>query len=226
MTVCLVERFDRIPYLVSLDLQRSLVDRRRRGEIGDTVLVLEHPPTVTLGRNATEDELLTTREGLERLGVAVVETDRGGRSTYHGPGQLVVYPVLDLRNFGQDIHRYLRDLEEGIIISLARIGVTGSRLPGLTGVWVGDRKIAAIGVKARQWVTSHGCSVNVDPDLSVMRRHIVPCGIADHGVTSIAEELPGGGITRSDYEPLLLDALSQVFRFNLEYKADVGIISA
>lgn len=225
MTVCLVERYARLSYLDALARQQELAQLRRGGESPDTLILLEHPPTITLGRNATEDELLTPREELCARGVAVIETDRGGRSTYHGPGQLVGYPILDLRAYGQDLHKYLRGLEESIICALDAIGLQGRRIDGLTGVWVGENKIAAIGIKARQWITSHGFSINIDPDLSVMRRDIVACGIADHGVTSIAEERPGSAVTREVFEAILLNCLSREFGFTLKDKDEMGIMA-
>ena len=226
MTVCLVERYERLSYREALERQRVIAELRRRGEAPDTLMTLEHPATITLGRNATGDEILTPARVLEQRGISVVETDRGGRSTFHGPGQLVVYPILDLRNHGQDLHAYLRNLEESVILALRDLALAAERIPGLTGVWVKDRKIAAMGIKARGWITSHGLSVNIDPDLTVMRADMVPCGIEDHGVTSIAEELGNPGVTRSVFEPMLLSAMSSVFGFTLEYPAGLGIIAA
>jgi len=225
MNVCLVERYECISYLAALERQSAIAEQRRRGEAPDTLMTLEHPPTITLGRNATSDEVLTPAQSLAQRGVSIVETDRGGRSTYHGPGQLVVYPILDLRTYGQDLHLYLRNLEEAIILALRRLDMDARRIPGLTGVWVNERKIAAMGIKARGWITSHGCSVNINPDLTVMRSDMVPCGIEDHGVTSIAEEIGNHSVTRSVFEPMLLETLSQVFGFTLQYTAGMGIIS-
>lgn len=225
MTVCLVEQYTILPYAAALLRQQELAEQRRHDVVPDTIMLLEHPPTITLGRNATPDELLRPASDLKSRGVTVVETDRGGRSTYHGPGQIVGYPILDLRGHGQDLHRYLRNIEETIIRALALAGIAAGRIDGLTGVWVGDRKIAAIGVKARQWITSHGFSINVNPDLSVMRQDMIPCGIAGHGVTSVAEQLPEAGFDRKTFEPLLLQSLTEVFDFHLKYSGNTGIIA-
>lgn len=189
----------------------DLVRRRQAGVLGDTLLLLEHPPTITLGRGTNDADLLTDIPTLRAGGIAVERADRGGEITYHAPGQLVGYPVLDLRAHGQDLHRYLRDLEEVLIRTLAQFGLAGGRIPGLTGVWVGGAKIAAIGIKVSRWVSMHGFALNVNPDLSPMRRDIVPCGIKDRGVTSLAELLPGGGPTRAEVEPRVVAAFAGVF---------------
>ena len=176
------------PYKDALSLQRDLVEKRLLSEVSDTILIVEHPPVITMGRAASESNLLLSREELGILGVEVVDIDRGGDVTYHGPGQLVVYPILDLTNYKQDLHWYLRTLEEVIIQTIAEFGVAGRRFPPHTGVWVGEGKIAAIGIKVRKWVTSHGLALNVNPDM----RHfnwIVPCGIREYGVTSMEKVL-------------------------------------
>lgn len=191
--------------------QYALVEKRRAGEIEDTLLLLEHTPTVTIGKTAQGGDLLTSPAELARLGITVETVDRGGEITYHGPGQLVGYPILDLRQHGQDLHRYLRDLEEVIIRTVGEFGLEGTRKPGLTGVWIGERKIAAIGIKVRQWVTMHGFALNIDNDLNPYRRDFIPCGIRDRGVTSLAEELPDLGLKRPDVEPRLLRAFAVVF---------------
>ena len=189
-----VRRLGLVAYDEGLALQQQLVEDRRAGRIGDTLLLLQHPPVITLGvrAKATTANVIASPEVLAREGIAVVETGRGGDVTYHGPGQLVGYPILDLRPDRQDVHLYVRDLEERIIAALKPFGITGGRVVGLTGVWVGpsgrEEKIAAIGVRISRWITSHGFALNVSPDL----RHfglIVPCGIADRGVTSMARVL-------------------------------------
>ncbi|MEO7718419.1 MAG: lipoyl(octanoyl) transferase LipB [Capsulimonas sp.] len=199
------------PYGEMLARQYALVEKRRAGEIEDTLLLLEHTPTVTIGKTAQGGDLLTSPAELARLGITVETVDRGGEITYHGPGQLVGYPILDLRQHGQDLHRYLRDLEEVIIRTVGEFGLEGTRKPGLTGVWIGERKIAAIGIKVRQWVTMHGFALNIDNDLNPYRRDFIPCGIRDRGVTSLAEELPDLGLKRPDVEPRLLRAFAVVF---------------
>jgi len=177
-----------IPYTKAWDLQRRLVAARSSGEIGDLLLLLEHPPTITLGRAARREHLLAEPADLERHGVEVIETDRGGDITFHGPGQIVGYPIVDLRAHRPDMHWYLRTLEQALISFAASVGVKAHRCPPHTGVWVGDRKLAAIGVHARHWVTSHGFALNVS-DLREWFDLIVPCGLHELGVTSLQAEL-------------------------------------
>lgn len=194
MTEITVRRLGQIDYQAGLDLQASLVEDRRAGRIGDTLLLLEHPPVITLGvktRHGAKNIIASDAE-LLRQGVSVHETGRGGDVTYHGPGQLVGYPIFDLKPDRCDVHRYVRDIEESLIRALRDLGIEGGRVNGLSGVWVGpegrERKIAAIGVRISRWITSHGFALNVATDL----RHfqlIVPCGIADKPVTSIEAEL-------------------------------------
>lgn len=201
-----------VPYADALAMQYALVAWRQAGDIPDTLLLLEHPPTITLGRATQDADLLTPQETLAARGITVERVDRGGEITYHAPGQIVGYPIFDLKAHGQDLHRYLRDLEEVIIRTLATVGVTGRRVAGLTGVWVGDSKIAAIGIKASRWVTMHGFALNLAPDLGPMRKDIVPCGIRDRGVTSLAELLPGEVLTREVLERSLWEAVAAVFQ--------------
>jgi lipoyl(octanoyl) transferase len=209
-----------------LEWQYDLVRRRQAGEIDDTLLLLEHPPTITLGRGTDDADLLTTEGVLAQRGVAVARVDRGGEITYHAPGQLVGYPILDLRRHGQDLHRYLRDLEEVLIRVLTAYGLSGSRIPGLTGVWVNEAKIAAIGIKVSRWVTMHGFALNIDLDLTPMRQDFVPCGIRDRGVTSLAEQTNGPSPSRTDVEILLVAAFADVFSFTPHFHAGLGIIGA
>jgi len=177
-----------VSYDTAYRLQRNLWRKRVAGEIPDQLLLLEHPPVITLGRSARKEHLLASEERLECSGVQVVETDRGGDVTYHGPGQLVGYPILDLKPDRMDVLRYLRDLEEVLIRVLTEFGIPGSRKNGYTGVWIEDRKIAAIGVKISRWVTYHGFALNVSTDLSAFDL-IVSCGIRDVRVTSMEREL-------------------------------------
>lgn len=174
-----------IPYAEALDLQRVLVERRKAGAIADVLLLLEHPPVVTLGRNAKEKNVIASRELLAARGVERFECDRGGDVTYHGPGQLVGYPILDLRRHGGDVLAYLRRLEDTLIESLQGLGVEADRVAGYTGVWTGAGKIAAIGVKLTETVVSHGFALNLSTDLDYFGG-IVPCGIEDKEVTSVA----------------------------------------
>ncbi len=152
----------------------------------DTLILVSHPPVLTLGANFHEENLLFPRAAYEERGIEIVPTDRGGDVTYHGPGQLVIYPIFDLRRHGQDLHRWLRDLEQAIIDTLAAFNLEGRRFPPHTGVWVGDEKVAAIGIKVRKWISLHGIALNIDPDLSVYDT-FVPCGIRGYGVTSLAK---------------------------------------
>ena len=173
----------RLDYREAWELQRSLVEARRAGGAPDSLLLLEHPPTYTLGRRGTESHLLLPRHLLEERGAVVLEVDRGGEVTYHGPGQLVGYPIIDLRGRGGP-RRYVRALEGVIIGALEMLGVQAGRIDGLTGVWAGGAKIAAIGVRISRGVTSHGFALNIAGDLSWFQ-HIIPCGMADVEVTSV-----------------------------------------
>lgn len=178
----------RIPYAEALTLQRDLARRRQAGEVPDTLLLCEHPPVITLGRASKPEHLLASRHDLERMGVEVVAVERGGDVTYHGPGQLVGYPILDLRRHGQDLHRYLRLLEEVLIGTAAAFGVRAGRVAGKTGVWVGDRKLASIGIHVSRWVTWHGFAVNVTRESLDGFDLIVPCGLAGVTMTSLEGE--------------------------------------
>jgi lipoyl(octanoyl) transferase len=179
-----------VPYAEALALQRSLVDERRAGAIGDTLLLVEHPHVITLGvrGDGGRAHLRATPEVLASRGIELHETGRGGDITYHGPGQLVGYPILDLRPDRCDVHHYVRDLEEVLIRTVSDYGIEAGRIAGLTGVWVGDEKLAAIGVRIARWITSHGFALNVGTNLDYFEL-IVPCGIADRGVTSLSRLL-------------------------------------
>jgi lipoyl(octanoyl) transferase len=176
MRSCEVRELGRVSYAEALAVQQELVSRRKQGLIGDQLLLLEHPHVITMGRNAREKNLLASGEILARAGVALYATDRGGDVTYHGPGQLVGYPILDLREWKRDVVGYVRALEQVLIDTLAAFGIAAERLEGLTGVWVYGRKIAAIGVHISRWVTSHGFALNVHTDLRYFQ-YIVPCGL-------------------------------------------------
>ena len=182
-----VLRLGRMPYAEALALQRELVEERRSGRIGDHLLLVEHPHVLTLGvrGDGGRSHILAPAETLSALDVPVHETGRGGDITYHGPGQVVGYPIIDLKPDRCDVHRYVRDLEEVLIRVAADHGIKAGRLPGLTGVWVGGEKLAAIGVRIARWITSHGFALNVSTDLDFFKL-IVPCGIGDRGVTSLA----------------------------------------
>jgi lipoyl(octanoyl) transferase len=202
-----------VPYQEAWDVQRSLAGAVSQGAIPDTVLFLEHPPVVTLGRR-TDDGELHVPAGAE---VEVVETDRGGKSTFHGPGQLVCYPILDLRRHGKDVKKYVRDLEEALIRTLAPLGLEATRIDGLTGVWLHPppRKIASIGVHISRWVTTHGYALNVDLDPKPFTEWITACGLEDAAFTTIAREL-GREVTVEAVRPLAHEALAEVFGLELE----------
>jgi len=173
-----------VDYATGLRLQQELVDLRKAEKIGDVLLLLEHSPVITLGRNAKAANVIASTELLAQRGVELFECDRGGDVTYHGPGQLVGYPIIDLREWQRDVGAYVRAVEQAIIDTLADYGISAGRIPKLTGVWVDDRKIAAIGVHISRWVTSHGFALNVSTDLSYFQ-YIVPCGLTKP-VTSMA----------------------------------------
>jgi len=182
-----------MPYGDALSLQRRLADDRLAGRLdADLLLLVEHPPVVTLGRGTRETSLPLDPEALRRRGIEVFEVERGGDVTYHGPGQLVGYPIFDLRGHREDLHWYLRQLEEALIVALKGLGITGERNPGYTGVWTRGRKIASIGVHVKQWVTWHGFALNVTTELSPFDL-IIPCGIAGVVMTSVEGELRGTG---------------------------------
>jgi lipoyl(octanoyl) transferase len=184
MRSCALRQLGRIDYGAALELQQRLTTERKQGLIPDQLLLLEHPHVITLGRNGDMKNLLAGDDILARAGIAFYPTDRGGDVTYHGPGQLVGYPILDLRDWKRDVGAYVRAVEEIIILTLAEYGIEAGRIPKLTGVWVGERKIAAIGVHLSRWVTSHGFALNVSTDLSYFQ-YIVPCGLTKP-VTSMA----------------------------------------
>lgn len=185
-----VLRLGTVPYDAALEIQRDLVERRRRDEVPDHLLLLQHPHVITLGVRTADarSHILAGDEELAERSVTVHETGRGGDVTYHGPGQLVGYPILALEPERRDLHRYVRDIEESLVRALARFGIPAGRVAGLTGVWTGNEKVAAIGVRVSRWITSHGFALNVTTDLDYFGL-IVPCGITDRGVTSMARLL-------------------------------------
>lgn len=197
-----------VPYQEALELQHALAADVLAGTRPDTIVLLEHPPTVTLGRRTEQGELHVP-EGTE---VEIVEVDRGGKSTYHAPGQLVCYPILDLKRHGQDVKRYCRDLEEALIRTLAAFDLAGERIDGLTGVWLTrpPRKIASLGIHISKWVTTHGYALNVDLDPAPFTEWITACGIEDAAFTTMAREL-GRPVTVDEVKPAALQALADVF---------------
>jgi lipoyl(octanoyl) transferase len=207
-----------VPYVEAWQLQRSLAGAVSQGAMPDTVILLEHPPVITLGRRTEEGELHLP-EGAE---VEIVETDRGGKSTYHGPGQLVCYPILDLTRHGEDVKRYCRDLEEALIRTIGAVGVEATRIEGLTGIWLQrpPRKIASIGVHISKWVTTHGYALNVDLDLAPFTEWITACGLEDAAFTTIAREL-GRPVSVDEIRPHAAEAIGEVFGLELaELPAD------
>ena len=180
------------PYADALALQHRIVEARKRGALNDVLLLLEHPPVFTLGRNAVDSNILASHDFLQQLGIEVFRVERGGDVTYHGPGQLVGYPILDLHGFRLDVGWFVRSLEEMLLRALADFGVRGKRIEKLVGVWLdtpnGDAKIVQIGARIEQWVTYHGFALNVDPNLAHFDL-IVPCGIRDNTVTSMTRAL-------------------------------------
>lgn len=206
-----VRRLGRLGYAEGVELQKALVQQRVAGEIDDTLLFVEHPPVITLGVK-TRGNLANVRAdagALAAQGVEIHESGRGGDVTFHGPGQLVGYPIIDLKPDRQDVHRYVRDLEEVLIRTAADFGIDAGRVKGFSGAWVGDVKLAAIGVRISRWVTSHGFALNVSTDLTGFGL-IVPCGITDRGVTSLAALL-GRDVPMADVERSVVTHFASVF---------------
>ncbi len=208
-----------MPYEEALALQRELAEERRHDRIPDTLLLLQHPAVVTLGvkGDGGRSHVVATPERLAELGISVCETGRGGDVTYHGPGQVVGYPILDLKPDRQDVHRYVRDLESVMIRVCAEYGIEASRIQGLSGTWVGAEKIGAIGVRISRWITSHGFAFNVNTDLSHFQL-IVPCGIGDRGVTSLAK-LCGRPMPLEEVEAAFVRHVADVFERNVSAQA-------
>lgn len=214
MKTCSVIDVGLTDYDIAWDLQKTVVEARRQGSISDILLLMEHPHVYTIGRGGRDGHLLADDETLRREGLSLYQTDRGGDITYHGPGQLVGYPILDLRGFYTDVHRYLRDIEEVLIQTVADYGMNAGRRPGFTGVWVGDAKIAAIGVKVSRWVTFHGFAFNVNTDLRFFGG-IVPCGIPGCQVTSLSQ-LCGRKIGVQEAVVCLIPHFEEVFGVNIK----------
>lgn len=211
MRELVVRRLGLVGYGDALKMQRELVEERRAGRVPDLLLLLQHPHVLTLGvrGDGGRAHVLATPARLKELGVEVSETGRGGDVTYHGPGQVVGYPILDLRPDRCDVHRYVRDLEEVMTRVTGDFGITAGRVAGLTGTWVGAEKIGAIGVRISRWITSHGFAFNVNTDLDFFRL-IVPCGIADRGVTSLARLL-GRQVPHEEVEKRFAEHFGAVF---------------
>jgi lipoyl(octanoyl) transferase len=204
-----------VPYADALALQRTLHAQRVAGAIPDTLLLLEHPPVITLGKAFHPEHLRYAREFYAQQGIELHPTDRGGDVTCHNPGQLVGYPIFDVSLHGRDLHKFLRDIEQAIIDALREFSVEAHREAGYTGVWVGDAKIAAIGVKVTKWVSMHGFALNVNNDLRLFQT-IVPCGIADRPVTSLQQVL-GRAVPMEQVKHAMARAFEQVFRVTFRY---------
>jgi len=216
-----VRRLGRISYAQGLEVQAQLVADRQAERVVDVLLLLEHEPVFTLGRNAQARNLRLSEAEVRARGFDVFETGRGGDVTYHGPGQVVGYPIISLAPDRQDVHRYVRDLEEVMIRACRDFGVEAQRVAGLTGCWVGREKIGAIGVRISRWVTSHGFAFNVANDLAPYSL-IVPCGIADRGVTSLQQRL-GRPVAVAEAEEALAHRFAEVFeRARIEIDSDDG----
>jgi len=208
-------RLELIDYAEAYDIQKRLWSQKVAGQDADVLLLLEHPPTFTIGKSGKLENLLLPREGLAGEGVSLFFTDRGGDITYHGPGQLVAYPIIDLRNRGKDIHRYIHDLEEVVIRTLADFSIAARRDEKNVGVWVGNDEIAAIGVSVRRWIAMHGLALNVNPALEHFS-FINPCGLLDRGVTSMAKvlsrDVPVEAVAKG-----LVGHFSEVFDTHIEW---------
>ena len=211
-SLCEVHDLGLLGYAEAYDRQRAIVELRKNSEVADQLLIVEHPHVVTMGRNGHDENVLASPELLARAGIAFHETDRGGDVTYHGPGQIVGYPILDLREWKRDVHGYVRAIEQVIIDALAGFGIEAGREQGATGVWTRQGKIAAIGVHISRWVTSHGFALNVDTDLDYFR-YIVPCGLTKP-VTSM--RALGSGARREEVTAALVTSFGRVFDRKME----------
>ena len=207
-----------VPYGRGLELQRSIAAAVIEGTSPETIVLLEHPPVITMGRRTEEEKELHVPEGAQ---VEVVETDRGGKSTYHAPGQLVCYPILDLNRHGKDLKKYVRDLEQAIIATVGAFGLDATTYEGLTGVWMppsrprSPRKIASIGVRVSRWVTTHGFALNVDLDPAPFTQWITACGLDDAEFTTMSREL-GHSVSVDEVKPAAATAIGEVFGLELE----------
>jgi len=211
MRKCELHDLGRIGYGEAFELQRVLVEKRKQGLVPDQLLFVEHPHVITLGRNGKLHNLLASEDVLRRAGISFFPTDRGGDITYHGPGQLVGYPIFDLREWKRDVVAYVRTVEQALIDTLGEFGIAGGREDGMTGVWVGGRKIAAIGVHISRWITSHGFALNVTTDLRYFQ-YIVPCGLTKP-VTSMADA--GAAPPRDKLIALVAKHFSDLFQVEI-----------
>jgi lipoate-protein ligase B len=217
LMTCVVHRLGLVEYDEAYELQKRLHSDRLKGIISDTLLLLEHPPTLTIGRSGTMKNVLVSKDELTDKGITLFSTDRGGDVTFHGPGQLVGYPIIDLSRRGKDIHRYVHDLEEVIIQTLKDFSITAERDEGHAGVWVQNEEIAAIGLSVRSWVTMHGFALNVNPNLEYFSL-INPCGFSDREATSMSTIL-GDEVSMEEVANRLIANLSRIFSAHMEIGA-------
>ena len=225
ISLCKIEVYRDISYTRALEIQKEhLLRLRHNPEAQEVIMFCEHMPVITLGRSGDGSFLLSSVEDIQNAGVEFLKVPRGGDITYHGTGQWTVYPILRLDKFCKDLHRYMRLLEEGVIQTLKGYGLTGGRREGLTGVWVGREKICAVGVAVSRWISWHGFAFNVQPDLELFKRHIVPCGIAasEGGVTSL-NRLTGREYPMLEVVPVLLEGLFAVMPYFYTEIDEVGI---
>jgi len=216
--LCYVYQLGQVAYREAYRLQTDLLSRRINGDIGDTLLLLEHPPTITVGKSGRVENILVSPAELAEKGIPLFFVDRGGDVTYHGPGQLVGYPIIDLKNRGKDLHQYVHNLEEAVIRTLGDFGIRGGRDRSHRGVWVKQREIAAIGLRVSKWVTVHGFALNIDADLAPFSL-INPCGFSDRGATSMAEVL-GREIAMTAVTERVMARFAEVFQVRLETGSD------
>ncbi len=217
--LCVVYRLGLVEYREAYHLQRKLLRQRFDGEIKDTILLLEHLPTITIGKSGKLENVLASQAQLAREGISLFFTDRGGDVTYHGPGQLVVYPIIDLRERGKDIHRYVHDLEAVIIRTLSSFSIGADRDDSHAGVWVKNEEIAAIGLSIKRWITMHGIALNVDPELEHFSL-INPCGFSDRKATSISKLL-SQNVPMEEVIYRLIAHFSDVFNVHIEWDSDI-----
>ncbi len=217
--LCSVYQLGRVGYGEVYQLQTGLLDRRLTDGIGDTLILVEHPPVITIGKSGKVENILASQAELKERGISLFFVDRGGDVTYHGPGQLVVYPIIDLKNRGSDLHQYVYDLEEVIIRTLGDFGIRAARDESHRGVWVADKEMAAIGLRVRRWVTMHGFALNVNTDLTPFSL-INPCGLTDRGATSmavlLAQEIPMTAVSDR-----ILAHFSEVFNAEMKLGPDI-----
>ncbi|MCK8827064.1 lipoyl(octanoyl) transferase LipB [Natroniella acetigena] len=218
MELNLIEEYN-MSYQKAYQLQKELFALRKQDKINDTLFLTSHPHVITMGRSGSNNNLLINEETLDKLNIEVINIERGGDVTYHGPGQIVGYPILDLNNFKRDLHYYVRKIEQIIIALLADYDINAERIKGLPGVWVANEKIAAIGIAARKWVTMHGFALNVNPDLSYFD-YIIPCGITDKRVTSM-EKISNKDLILEEVAQKLLIKFKQEFEFTKLKKQEV-----